>query len=168
MVVVSAVLFYASIILFTRLAGLRSFSKMSGFDFAIALAIGSLLAATIVNKTPPLLQAIVALAMLYGLHVLVAILRHRLPFVSRVVDNQPLLLMVHGEMLHHNLHKARVTEEDVYVKLRLANVLTLESVHAVVMETTGDVSVLHGSAPSGVDPVLLQDVIDGERFTRGT
>lgn len=34
---------YVAVILLTRLAGVRSFSKMSGFDFAVTVAIGSFL-----------------------------------------------------------------------------------------------------------------------------
>lgn len=44
-VVVSAVLMLAGIIGYVRLIGLRSFSKMSSFDFAVTVAMGSVLAA---------------------------------------------------------------------------------------------------------------------------
>ena len=42
LVVITAIVFYGCIILFTRLSGLRSFSKMSAFDFATTVAFGSL------------------------------------------------------------------------------------------------------------------------------
>lgn len=41
MVVLSALGIYLTLVLFTRLAGLRSFSKMSSFDFAITVGIGT-------------------------------------------------------------------------------------------------------------------------------
>lgn len=49
-------------------------------------------------------------------------------------------------MLHDNMRKARVTESDLWSKLREANVLNLNQVRAVVFEATGDISVLHGDA----------------------
>ena len=39
----------------------------------------------------------------------------------------------------------RVEEDDLIAKLREANVCDLSDVRAVVLETTGDITVLHGS-----------------------
>jgi len=165
MVVLSSIGIYASVILFTRLAGLRSFSKMSGFDFAMTVAIGSVVASSILTKDPPLLQAVVALGTIYALQIGVAQLRKNTQIAERFVDNEPLLLMVGTEMLRDNMRRVRVTENDLWAKLREANVIDLSEVHAVVFETTGDVSVLHGS-PDGpdLDMELLTGVRDRERF----
>ncbi|HBR55079.1 MAG TPA: DUF421 domain-containing protein, partial [Flavobacteriaceae bacterium] len=38
---------YIAVIIFTRIFGKRSFSKMSSFDFAMTVAVGSLIATTI-------------------------------------------------------------------------------------------------------------------------
>ena len=145
----SAAGIYLSVILFTRLGGLRSFSKMSSFDFAITVAIGSLIATTILTPDPPLLRAVVALAALYALQLGVARLRVRSSAVGRLVDNQPLLLMEDGRFLEDAMRTAGVTRTDVVAKLREANVLRLADVRAVVLETTGDVTVLHGADEDG-------------------
>ena len=140
----TAVAIYASVILYTRIAGLRSFSKMSGFDFATTVAIGSMIATSVLTQSPPLAQALVAIGVVYGLQLLVARLRYRWRGFSRFVDNEPRLLMDGPEMLRDEMKRAGVTEHDLWAKLREANVLSLGQVRAVVLETTGDVSVLHG------------------------
>ncbi len=139
---VTAVGIYLAVIIFTRLAGKRSFSKMSSFDFAMTVAIGSILASTILSKSVSLLQGVVGLAMVYILQIFVAVLR-RSSKVEKLIDNNPLLLMDGTTILHENLRKARVTESDLRSKLREANVLELSQVRAVVFEATGDISVLH-------------------------
>ena len=48
-----------------------------------------------------------------------------------------------GKVLKDNLKKSKVTESELQSKLREANVITLSQVKAVILETTGDVSVLH-------------------------
>ncbi len=141
-IILTAAGIYIATILFTRLAGKRSFSKMSSFDFAMTVAIGSILATTILSKSVSLLQGIVGLASVYVLQILVAVCR-RFKFVQKMIDNQPLLLMDREKILHENLKKARVTETDLYSKLREANVLELSQIRAVVFESTGDISVLH-------------------------
>ena len=55
---IDAILMVLVLIGLTRAVGLRSFSKMSGYDFAITVAMGSVLASVIVTKsTGPLVGA---------------------------------------------------------------------------------------------------------------
>jgi uncharacterized membrane protein YcaP (DUF421 family) len=138
---------------------------MSSFDFAITVAMGSLIATVILSENPPLLQGIVGLAALFGIQITVAVLRSRTQAAAEVIDNDPLLLMAGSEVLHENLRKARITEDDLTAKLREANVIDYTQIRAVVMESTGDVAVLHAD-PDGPDlaPGLLSDVRDAERL----
>ena len=165
-VVLTAVAVYALVLIYTRLAGLRSFAKMSSFDFAMTVAIGSMVASSILNKNPPLLQSAVGIAVVYALQFGLGTARRKWPWVQHVVDNEPLLLMDGPEMLHENMRRGRVTEDDLWAKLREANVLDVDEVRAVVMETTGDISVLHGD-PDGADlqARLLTGVRGADRAT---
>ncbi|REL32941.1 DUF421 domain-containing protein [Rhodohalobacter sp. SW132] len=159
MVIISSIGIYIAIILFTRLSGLRSFSKMSSFDFAMTVAVGSLFASTILAKDPPLIQSVIALGALFGLQIIVAKLRGISPLMSKIVDNQPTLLMKGSQMLEENLKSTKVTTDDVRAKLREANVTDLNQVKAVILETTGDISVLHSTDTSQkLDDFLLTDV----------
>ena len=159
MSLLTAIGIYISVVVLTRLGGLRSFSKMSSFDFAITVAIGSVIASTVMAETPALLQGAAALAILYVLQHVLAAVRARSSAVQHAVDNEPLLLMAGTEILHDNMRWAKVSEADLRAKLREANVLDLREVRAVVFESTGDVSVLHGD-PDGdeIDPWLLEGV----------
>jgi uncharacterized membrane protein YcaP (DUF421 family) len=143
-IIIAAIGIYAAVILFTRIAGKRSFSKMSSFDFAMTVAIGSIIASTVLSASVSLIQGVTGLATVYFLQISAAYLR-RYPFFHSVLDNTPLLLMDGTNILEENLRKARVTKGDLRAKLREANVIKLSQVRAVVFETTGDISVLHTS-----------------------
>lgn len=159
MVLISSLGIYASVIFFTRLSGLRSFSKMSSFDFAMTVAVGSLIAATIVSEDPPLLQSITGLGALYILQIGIAKLRGVSPLVRKLVDNEPTLLMNGSRILDENLKATKVTQDDLRAKLREANVTDLNQIKAVVLETTGDISVLHSKDSSQkIDDYLLSNV----------
>lgn len=150
---------YVSLILFTRITGLRSFSKLSSFDFAITVAFGSIIAGVVISKDPPLFPAILGLASLYFFQMALSFLRRRFSLISSVVDNQPLLLMTGGEIIEENMHIAKITKADLRAKLREANVIEYDEIFAVVMETTGDVSVLHGDpSKKELEPELLDGV----------
>lgn len=158
LVIASGIAAYAAAILFTRLAGLRSFSKISSIDFAITIAIGSVIASTMTTRDPALLQGVVALALLYAVQAAVAAGRERFGWFSSIVDNEPLLLMHDGKVIEENMRKGKMTMVDLRAKLREANVVNRDHVLAVVMETTGDVSVLHGPPEEGFDEFLLEGV----------
>lgn len=144
------------IIFLVRIVGLRSFSKMTNFDFVMTVAMGSLLAgASQSSNWPGLLQSLTAMASLFVVQYGVSKLRQRSPGFDKLVQNTPVLLMKDGIVLHEALRATRVAEEDLIAKLRKANAIDLSSVRAVVLETTGDISVLHGKQ---VDEALFKGV----------
>jgi uncharacterized membrane protein YcaP (DUF421 family) len=163
LVVASTVAIFASVITFTRIAGLRSFSKMSAFDLASTVAVGSLMATVAITQAS-LLNGVVGLGTIYVVQIAVALLRRRTA-IEKLVDNDPVLLMAGDRLLDDNLRHARMTKRDVWAKLREANVTRYDQILAVVLETTGDVSVLHGSGP--LEPGLLDGVKDAERLRQG-
>lgn len=162
MVFISTVGIYVALIFFTRFGGLRSFSKMSSFDFAVTVAIGSIIATSLLSSDPPLLQSVVALGILYAVQMTIARLRVNSTAIGKMVDNKPILLMNGTKILDKNMDKAGVTHSDLWAKLREANVTQLNQIKAVVMESTGDISVLHHEKNGHeLDPILLKGVIGG-------
>jgi len=133
------------IILLVRIVGLRSFSKMTNFDFVMTVAMGSLLAgASQSQQWTGFVQTATAMASLFAVQYGVSRLRRWSSRLDALVQNTPVLLMKDGVILQDNLRATRVAEEDLIAKLREANALNFASVRAVVLETTGNISVLHG------------------------
>lgn len=160
-VAVKTGILYFIIIVATRICGVRSFAQLSTFDIAVTIALGSLIANIIVQKDPPLLQGVVALVCLYGLQLSISHLRNYLRCFERFTDNRPILLMGRGgEIKHANLRVARVTVDDLRGHLRQANVSDLSTVHAMVMEGTGAIHVLHGPHDLGSNSWVLENIRD--------
>lgn len=154
----STILAITVVIVLARLNGLRSFSKMSSFDFALTVATGSILASAMIGEGPPWPE-IVALCTLFLTRFAISKARRWRSWVEQATDNAPLMLMHDGVVLERNLSLARVTHADLRAKLREANALDLRKVRAVVLEATGDVSVLHGDE---IDDELLTGVSWGD------
>jgi len=165
MILITALGFYTFLMICVRLSGLRSFAKMSSFDFAITVAIGSLVAATLLNEDPPLARGMMGVVALFGIQFGVSWLRRHTSLMSKLVDNEPMLLMVGGQPIAKNLDEVRMTIGDLNAHLRLAGVINPTQVLAVVMETTGDISVLRADQ-NGVelDHRLVRDVRDAEEL----
>ncbi|RXZ03479.1 DUF421 domain-containing protein, partial [Klebsiella pneumoniae] len=138
----SALGLYGGLIVFTRLMGLRSFSKLSSYDFAMTVAIGSILASTILSDSPSLAQGLVAVAILFLIQGTISVIRRKSKPLKSLIDNQAINLMAHGEYFCDNLKEANLTKSDVQEVLRKNGLKAKSEVFAVIMETTGDMSVI--------------------------
>ena len=144
------------VVVLIRLNGLRSLSKMTNFDFVMTITLGSLLAtAAGADSWQVFGQSLAAQAALFFVQWGTAKLRRSSDTIETVMQNAPVFLMRDGQFCEDALDTTRVAKSDVIAKLREANALDLDKVHAVVLETTGDVSVLHGDR---LDERLIENV----------
>jgi len=145
------------VVVLVRVNGLRSFSKMTNFDFVMTVAVGSLLAgASQSTSWTAFAQTLTAIAALFLVQYSTARLRKTSNTFARLMQNKPVVLMRDGKIIEEALVATRVARDDVIAKLREANVLDFSEVRAVILETTGDISVLHGEA-------CAKDVMQGTR-----
>ncbi|MCU7555382.1 DUF421 domain-containing protein [Alteromonas sp. ASW11-19] len=134
------------VVILVRINGLRSFSKMTNFDFVMTIAMGSLLAgASQSTSWSAFFQSGLAMATLFLVQYSTANIRQSSDRFESWMQNAPVILMRDGVILEAALKETRVAKSDLIAKLREANVLEFSKVRAVILETTGDISVLHGS-----------------------
>ena len=135
------------VVILIRINGLRTLSKMTSFDFLMTVAMGSLLAgAAQADSWSKFAQPMVAMVGLTLAQYLAARVRKSSGTLEDAMQNEPRLLMRDGKIIESALKETRVARSDIYAKLREANATEIDKVRAVVLETTGDVSVLHGDA----------------------
>ncbi len=140
-----AIIAMSWVVVMVRVNGLRSFSKMTNFDFVSTVAVGSLLAGAVQTSSwDAFLQSLTAMTGLFILQYLTARFRKASNKFERIVQSKPVILMRDGKILEKALRETRVARSDLIAKLREANVLEFSEVRAVILETTGDISVLHG------------------------
>ncbi|WP_339876392.1 DUF421 domain-containing protein [Olleya marilimosa] len=161
--IVGSLILFVVIILLTRIIGLRSFAKFTAYDFAFTIAIGSIISSTLTSSTS-ITHGSVAIAGLLFLTYIFSTLQKKFPSINTLISNRPLLLMKGQTILHDNLKHARIEKSQLIAKLREANVLDFKQIEAVVLESTGDISVLHKSSESD-DTNLSAELLKGVRET---
>jgi uncharacterized membrane protein YcaP (DUF421 family) len=139
-----------------RLVGLRAFSKMNAFDFVATIATGSLIAqAGTRAQWDEYFQAMAAILGVFLIQWLLSKARQKSDRVGNLINNEPVLLMDRGKFLDAAMAKTRVSRSNMLEKLRSAGVTDISQVRAVVLETTGDISVIRGGE---IDEKLLAGV----------
>ena len=136
------ILGYIIMILFLRVSGKRTLSKMNAFDFIVTIALGSSLATVALNKNVPLVEGALVFFLLIFLQFLITWISVRTKKFKDLITSQPVLLLYNGKLLPEALKKERITVEEIHMTLRKKGIEELEKVDAIVMETTGDLVVI--------------------------
>lgn len=146
---VIGVLAYLALVLFLRIAGNRTLSKMNAFDLVVTVALGSTLATVLLTKSVALADGVLAFALLIGLQYVVTWTSVRVAWVRRTVTGELILLLYQGQMLEQAMRKARMTPDEVESAIRAAGIASLDEVEAVVLETDGTASVVKRGEVTG-------------------
>ncbi len=144
-IVVVGALAYIGLVLFLRISGKRTLSKMNAFDFVVTVALGSTLATILLSKDVALAEGLLAFALLIALQFAITWMSVRSETVRKVVKSEPALLLFDGQLLRGQMRRGRVTEEEMLAAVREQGVLSLQDVQAVVLETDGTFSVMKRS-----------------------
>ncbi len=147
-ILVIGLLAYTTLVLFLRVSGNRTLSKMNAFDLIVTVALGSTLATVLLSKDVALADGAVAMGLLISLQFIITWTSVRFSWVRRLVTGEPLMLLYQGEYLPHSLRKARVTKAEVLAAIRGSGVSDVAAVQAVVLETDGSLSVVKREADS--------------------
>ncbi len=151
-VITETVVFYWYAIFLLRVAGKRTVAKMTIFDFLSTVAMASIIAGTVISESVALAEGVAALTTLVALQWTVAFVAARSERFYGLITNTPRLLYENSRFLEKNLLDERVARSEVVAKIRKAGHLSPDSVRAVVLETTGDVTVLSSAGGAGGGP----------------
>lgn len=154
-VVNRAVIVYLWSIILLRLMGKGLTFQQKPYDVVVMMLIGSASAALIVNRDVPLLNALVALAVLALLHTTISAgtLNNHL---KGIIGGKPDILVRNGRIVKQNLIKNQVNVEQLLSALRNQGYRRIHDVEFAVLEPSGQLSVIPKSQMRPVTPTDLQ------------
>ena len=161
--VMLSVMGFAALIVMLRVSGKRTLSKLNVFDFVFVVAVGSVFAATIIEKDVTLVEGMFALATLIAIQVLLAEIAARSELADRIINGHPTLLFSHGKFIPRALKRERITEGEVRAAIREKGITRVEDVDAVVLENDGTLSVSWESKRPGETSLVDARVPGGGR-----
>lgn len=141
-IVIVGVPAYLGLVLFLRIAGKRTLSKMNAFDLVVTVSLGSTLASTLLSRDVALAEGLLAFGLLIGLQYVIAWSAVRSRRFQRLIKAQPRLLAFDGRAYEDALRSERVSEEEFSAALRDSGLPGVESTYAVIMETDGTIAVI--------------------------
>jgi len=134
------VIILAFVILIARAVGKRELSSLEPFDVIMLVVIGDLVQQGITQNDDSVTGTIIVLSTLALVVVGMSYLNLRVPWSRRVLDSEPVVLVVDGEMVERNMLRERITTEDLLSEARQQQLSSLEEVRWAILETSGKIS----------------------------
>lgn len=133
---------YIALVVMLRLSGNRTLSKMNAFDLVVTVALGSTLATVLLDKSIPLADGVLALALLVYLQYAITWASVRSEGFQRLVKSEPAILASNGRYLDQAMRAQRVTREEIESALRQNGLTDVGSADCVILETDGSLNVV--------------------------
>jgi len=147
-IIVRTVVIYLVLLIGLRLAGKREIGQMTVFDLIVLLLIANAVQNAMVGPDTSLVGGVLAAIVLVVLNAVVARLSLRFPWLRRLVEGQPTLIVLHGKTISQNLRREGLDEEILAAALREHGLSEVSEVEMAVLETDGSISVIPAGGES--------------------
>jgi len=140
------VIAYVGLVAFLRVSGKRTLAKLNAFDLVVTVALGSTLAAILLQEEIALAEGATALVLLIAMQYLVTFISVRWPGFARVVRSEATLLVRDGRICAQAMRRERLTAEELLSAIRSQGGHAVDDAETVILESDGTVSVALKSA----------------------
>ena len=142
---IRAVVLYAFVFLLTRVVGRRELSSLQPFDLILLIVLGDAIQQGLTQDDYSITGAAIVVGTIASLQVLTSYASFRLPFLRPVLDGQPIVVVEDGKPIERNLHRERITVEELSEEMRQQQIASLDDVQWAVLETSGTISFIQKS-----------------------
>ncbi|HEX2136892.1 MAG TPA: YetF domain-containing protein [Microvirga sp.] len=141
--VLRAVVIYFVLLILFRIAGRRTLSEMTMFDFVLALIIGEATQQALVGQDFSVTNAVLVVTTLLFLDITMSQGKERWKIFEKLVDGVPTIIVENGRPLEDRMRKARVDEDDVMeAARRLQGIERMDQIKYAVLEVSGGITVI--------------------------
>jgi uncharacterized membrane protein YcaP (DUF421 family) len=113
---------------------------MEPFDLILLIITGDLVQQGVTQSDYSITGAITVIATIALLTVALSYLSYKIPRLRPVLEGEPLVLVQDGAPIQRNLHRERITIDELLAEARQQQIATLNDVRFAVLETNGAIS----------------------------
>jgi len=134
---------YIFVWLIFRIAGKRSLSEITTFDFVLLLIISETTQSALADNDNSLTNSLLLIVTMMGMDVGLSLLKQRSPRIDKFFDGAPLIIVEDGRLMKHRMDKSRVDEGDVLSAAReLQGLERLDQIKYAVLERNGGITII--------------------------
>ncbi len=141
-VVVRTIIMFVIILVALRASGKRGIKQLSVFELVLIIGLGSAAGDPMFYEDVGILPALVVFLVVITLYIAVTRLSDRFIKVEKILEGEPLYVIRNGRLLLDAFLDSGLSQDEFFAALRLNNVEHLGQVRTVLIETSGEFSVL--------------------------
>ncbi len=151
--VIKAVIVYAFLWAVLRIAGRRTMSQMTAFDFVLFLLVGSAMQRALTGQDYSLTNGILIVATLIVIDVVLSLARRNWLAFGKVLKGVSTIVVEDGRPLHWRMYRARLHDDDVLEAARRRHGLeSLSQVKFAILESSGEITIVPYEQPHALTP----------------
>ncbi|MCM3627715.1 DUF421 domain-containing protein [Paenibacillus glycanilyticus] len=139
---------YPLMLVIGLIMGKRSLGELPVFDFLVILSLGSVIGADIAEPSVNHIHIAIAILLIGLLQRVVSSLSIKYRRFGKLISFEPTVVVHQGNLLVHNLKKARYSIDNILQMLREKDVFHLADVEFAVLEANGKLTVYKKSPKS--------------------
>jgi uncharacterized membrane protein YcaP (DUF421 family) len=141
--VLRVVVVFGFLLVLLRLAGRRTLSEMTSFDFVLLLIVSEQTQQAMVGQDHSMMNAFLMIATLIGLDIGLSLVKQRWPGAEKLLDGTPTIIVEHGRPISDLMDRARVDVDDVLDAAReKLGLERLDQIKYAVLEKSGGISII--------------------------
>jgi uncharacterized membrane protein YcaP (DUF421 family) len=140
--VVRTLIVYLALLIGLRLVGRRELGQMTPFDLVVILLIANSLQNAMVGPDTSVAGGLASAFTLLAANWILNRLRARIPWLRRVAEGEPILLVSGGKVLSEHLRRSGIDLDDLEQAVREHGVAKLAEVDTAILEVDGTVSII--------------------------
>ena len=148
-ILIRTVVIYIVVTAALRVMGKRQVSDMQTSELVITLIISEVASLPLENAERPLLNSLVPIMMIVAIELLISLLMMKSRKARSLICGHPIVVIKDGRIIDSELHRLRISREDLYSLLREKELSDESSVRYGIIEPNGTLSVLTDEALSG-------------------
>lgn len=133
---------YFFLLLSMKILGKRQIGEMQMSELVAAFFLSELATFAVTETRFPIYYGLVLIVVMILIEILISFLAVKVPFLKRIFDSSPAILIRDGKILEKELLKNRMTLDELFSHLRLSGYFDIDSVRFAILEPNGQLSVV--------------------------
>lgn len=147
-IVLRATALFAVAFVLLRLLGKRELGQMTPFEMVTLVVIGDLIQQGVTHNDFSITGAMLAIVTFAFWSVVLGWLSYGVPRLRKLLEDEPRIIVHHGELITANLRRNRLTTDEVESEMRLAGIAMMRDVEWAILEPNGKISFIGRSSES--------------------
>ena len=134
---------YIVVLFVFRVAGRRTLSELTTFDFVLLLVIGEATQQALLGDDFSITNAFIVIVSLVGMDITLTYIKRKSARIAKLIDGESMIIVEYGKVLDRRIQKSRIDQDDILQAARTTQGLErLDQIKFAILEKDGKISII--------------------------